>query len=209
MTAMLTPRVVPLADDRVDAAAAALARAFHDDPLQTYTFPDEDERRRLSPLHFAAIIEYGLHFGEVFTSEDGEGGACVWLPPHEWEITPERAAQTGLDRLDKLIGKAPAKRFLGVIGAIESFHQRDVPSAHWYTLVVGVDPSRQGTGLGRALLQPILSLADADRLPCYLETSQPKNVSFYEHLGFRVLVDMVDPKSGLRLWTFRRESADG
>jgi hypothetical protein len=46
--------------------------------------------------------------------------------------------------------------------------------------------------------------ADADGLPCYLETAQPDNVAFYEHLGFRRVVEVVGPQSGLRLWTFRR-----
>ena len=37
---------------------------------------------------------------------------------------------------------------------------------------------------------------------CYLETSQPANVSFYEKLGFRIVRELVDPVSGLTIWTF-------
>ena len=66
-------------------------------------------------------------------------------------------------------------------------------------------PSHRGRGLGRALLQPVLDRADADGVPCYLETAQPTNVTFYERLGFRVLVHVVEPSSGLPLWTFRRD----
>jgi hypothetical protein len=47
--------------------------------------------------------------------------------------------------------------------------------------------------------------ADAESLPCYLETAQPDNVAFYEHLGFRRLREAVEPESGMRLWTFRRD----
>ncbi|MDQ3418909.1 MAG: GNAT family N-acetyltransferase, partial [Acidobacteriota bacterium] len=50
-------------------------------------------------------------------------------------------------------------------------------------MVVGIEPTAQGLGLGRALLAPILEEARRDRLPCYLETAQPNNVPFYEHLG--------------------------
>ena len=74
-------------------------------------------------------------------------------------------------------------------------------------MVVGVAPEMQGRALGRALLQPILDRAEADRQPCYLETAQPNNVAFYEHLGFRRMVETVEPQSGLRLWTFRRDAA--
>ena len=203
----VTPAVVALSSERLDAAAVALARAFHRDPLQTHVFPDAEERSQLSPAHFAALLRYGLQFGEVFTTADETAGAAVWLPPHGWEVTPERAAGTGLDRLGELIGQAPATRFLDAIGFIEPFHHRDMSEAHWYTMVVGVDPSYQGRGIGRALLAPILARADADALPCYLETAQPSNVSFYQHLGFRVLVNAVEPSSGLPMWTFRRGPA--
>lgn len=47
--------------------------------------------------------------------------------------------------------------------------------------------------------------ADADGVPCYLETANEKNVPFYQKQGFSVIVDTIDSTSGLRLWTFRRE----
>jgi hypothetical protein len=50
----------------VDAAAASLAKAFMNDPLQNYTFPDEQERKERSPAHFKAGVEYGMKFGEVY-----------------------------------------------------------------------------------------------------------------------------------------------
>ena len=74
-------------------------------------------------------------------------------------------------------------------------------------MVVGVAPEEQGKGIGRALLQPSIKRADTAGQPCYLETAQPANVGFYDRLGFRRVVDMVEPQSGLRLWTFRRDPA--
>jgi GNAT superfamily N-acetyltransferase len=76
---------------------------------------------------------------------------------------------------------------------------------HWYLAILGVHPSMQGRGVGSSLVRPILKRADADGLHCYLETAQPKNVPLYEHLGFKVIVDEVEPKSGVRFWTFLRE----
>ncbi len=76
-----------------------------------------------------------------------------------------------------------------------------------YVMVVGVSPGAQGSGLGRALLQPIIDRADAAGQPCYLETAQPKNIHFYEHLGFRRVIEIREPTSGLQLWTFRRDSS--
>ena len=203
---MSRPDVVALREQDLPSAAQALSRAFHDDPLQTYVFPDAEERIALSPLHFTPLLRYGMLFGEVLTNAGQCAGAAVWLGPDAWEVTPERAEAAGLDRLPQDIGEAAAERFLGALTAIEPYHRSDVPPAHWYVMVVGVAPEARGTGLGRALLQPILDRADSSGLPCYLETAQPENVGFYEHLGFRTVVETVAEPSGLRLWTFRRDA---
>ena len=152
-------------------------------PLQTYILPDAEDRARRSPAHFASIFRYGLLFGEVFTAP---GGAAVVLPPDEWEITPERGTSAGFDQGPTSLGAVAAERFSAALLALEPSHHRDLPSAHWYVLLLGVSPEAQGTGLGRALLQPVLDRATAAGQPCYLETAQPKNVGFYERLGFRV-----------------------
>lgn len=197
--------IAPLREDDLAAAAAVLARAFHDDPLQTYVFPDPAERVARSPAHFESLLRYGLQFGEVLTTAGVPRGAAVWLGPNAWEVTPERAAAVGLDRLPTVLGAAAAERFFSVLAAIDPYHHRDVPAAHWYVMVVGVAPDAQGSGVGRALLQPIMDRAAAAGQPCYLETAQPTNVVFYEQLGFHRLVETVEPQSGLRLWTFRRD----
>lgn len=200
---MTVPNIVPLREEKLSAAAEALARAFYDDPLQAYVFPDPAERAVRSPQHFAPILRYGLLFGEVLTTEGTPLGASVWLPPGEWEVTPERAEEAGLNDLPEAIGEEAAERFFSATGAVEMYH-REVPQ-HWYLMVVGVSPDGRGQGLGRALIQPIMDRADAAGMPCYLETAQPDNVAFYKHLGFRQVVEVVEAQSGLRLWTFRRD----
>ena len=203
LSAMYGPTVGLLDARRVRAAAEALARAFQDDPLQSYTLPDPAERAARSPDHFAPLLEYGLRFGRVLTTEGEPKGAAIWLPPGETSVTDERAAAAGLDRLPTVLGADAADRFFSALAAIDPFHKTDVPPEHWYVFVLGVEPAAQGQGLGRALLAPVIEEARRDGLPCYLETSAPKNVDFYRHLGFRVLRDVVDERSGLRLWTFR------
>lgn len=204
---MTLPKIVALREGDLPAAAAALSRAFQDDPLQKYVLPDPVERAAQSPGLFAPLLRYGLNFGEVLTTAGSPAGAAVWLGPEAWEVTPERATAAGLDKLPAVLGAAAAERFFSVLAAIDPYHHRDVPPAHWYVMVVGVAPEEQGKGIGRALLQPIIKRADTSALPCYLETAQPANVGLYEGLGFRRVVDMIEPQSGLRLWTFRRDPA--
>jgi ribosomal protein S18 acetylase RimI-like enzyme len=202
---VINKNIISLCEEKLMDAAESLARAFYNDPLQKYVFPDAAERAAKSPAHFAPLLKYGMLFGEVLTTSGKPLGAAVWLPPETWEVTPERAAAAGLDDLPNILGEEAAQRFFSALEAVEPFHHRDVSPAHWYVMVVGVSPEARGQGLGRTLLEPIMNRADAEGLPCYLETAQPDNVSFYEHLGFKKIQEVVEPQSGLRLWTFRRD----
>jgi GNAT superfamily N-acetyltransferase len=61
-----------------------------------------------------------------------------------------------------------------------------VRGAHYYVRDVGVLPSRQGQGLGSALLRPTLERCDREGLPAYLEASSERSAALYERLGFRI-----------------------
>jgi GNAT superfamily N-acetyltransferase len=50
-----------------------------------------------------------------------------------------------------------------------------------------VDPARQGQKLGDKLMAHALARCDSDRLPAYLESSNPRNLSFYQRHGFEIL----------------------
>ena len=200
----MTHNITRMTDAELDRAAQALTNAFMEDPLQKYTFPYEADRKTKSPAHFAAALRYGLMFGEVFTDEKG-AGASIWLKPGGTDFSDERTRAAGFSELPDKMGADPFERFFSALGFAEEFHKKDAPEPHWYTMVVGVDPSFQGQGFGRALLDPVLNRAKNDKFPVYLETAQPKNVTFYEKLGFDVVRELVEPTSGLKMWTFLKE----
>jgi ribosomal protein S18 acetylase RimI-like enzyme len=67
-----------------------------------------------------------------------------------------------------------------------------------------VEPARQGQGLGSTLLESLSTKAQADEVPCYLETDKPSSVKLYERHGYRVESEVVLPKIELRLWLMKR-----
>lgn len=71
--------------------------------------------------------------------------------------------------------------------AVEQMGRYHPQEPHWYLPFIGVEPSRQGQGLGSALLRASLSRCDADGLPAYLESSNPINQPLYERHGFRAI----------------------
>ena len=85
----------------------------------------------------------------------------------------------------------------------DELRQRDVPEPHWYLWMLGVDPPRQGQGVGSMLLQPVLWLADRESLPCYVEADKAKNVPFYQTHGFEVVEEGDVPGGGLHYWTMK------
>jgi ribosomal protein S18 acetylase RimI-like enzyme len=190
---------------RIAEAAAVLARAFHNDPLQSYVFPDEEQRSALSPAHFEPFVRFGHLAAEVWTVGNPIGGVAVWCPPAGGSIDDALLEQAGFSRLPVLIGEEPWRRFNQMLQHVDPFRHADVPGPHWYLMVIGVDPSRKGAGLGGALLKHGIENADADGVPCYLETCQPENVGFYRNHGFAMLRHGIEPESGLGYWTFLRQ----
>ncbi len=57
---------------------------------------------------------------------------------------------------------------------------------HWYLPWFGVGARVQGSGLGATLMVDCLRAVDETGLPAYLETPNPRTISFFERFGFRV-----------------------
>ena len=198
----MTP--VRLDPSRIPEASAVLARAFQNDPLQSYVFPDEEQRRALSPAHFEPIVRFGYLAAEVWAVGDPIAAAAIWCPPSGGSIDDSLLEHAGFSRLPLLIGEEPLRRFNQMLHHVEPFRHADVPGPHWYLMVIGVDSARQGQGLGGLLVEHGLRKADAEGVPCYLETCQPANVPFYRKHGFDILRHGIEPESGLGYWTFVR-----
>ncbi len=202
----MSAKIARLSDSQISAAAATLARAFHDDPLMGYTIPDPAERKRLLPGVYAPMIRFGFLAGEVYATADADTleGVALWLPPNaKW--TRENIEASGMHLLANLIGNDAYQRYREVVGREWQARERDMTAACWYLLLLGVQPGCQRRGLGGALMRPILERADAEQLPCYLETENQRNVAFYMKQGFDMIVNGEEAgTSGVRFWTFRR-----
>ncbi len=196
----------PLLENQIEQAGDLFARAFQDDPLNVYALPDARERERLNPTYFSAFVRYGHLAGEVWATEGSLDGVAVWIPPNNGvQIPPDLADRAGISALPSILGVEAVDRKREVFDHLDRLHERDAEDPHWYLMFIGVEPNRQRQGVGSALLRPVLSRADSDGRPCYLETFQPTNVPFYLKHGFEIVVRDVEPQSGIRFWTFRRE----
>jgi RimJ/RimL family protein N-acetyltransferase len=199
-----TPEIVVLEESQIEEAGSALARGFFDDPLSVYMLPVPMERATFLPLHFATAVRAGHLFGTVHTTRGTAQGVAMWFSPDRGLPSRDEWDQAGVSELRRMLPAGALDRSSFVIDYLHQFHKTDVLSKHWYLCILGVAPEIRGTGVGSALMQPMLRRADEEGLPCYLETFAADNVPFYEKHGFRVMRQGVEPESGIEYWTFVR-----
>jgi len=187
-----------------DRAIATLAKAFAADPMFAWIFPDPSRRTESLRALLRVPVEYGLRHGRVTQADEGKAVA-IWFPPGK-QVTASGMIQAGMLSIPFRVGFRPFGQFMGANAVMEKIHKRHVPEPHWYLLIVGVDPELQGRGVGTALVKEGLTFADETKRPCYLETSEERNLSFYQRLGFVVLEKAPLGKGGPPGWAMRREA---
>jgi ribosomal protein S18 acetylase RimI-like enzyme len=203
----MTPTVTKLEAPQIEAAGAALGRAFFDDPLFAWMMPDAERRERVLPWLLTNTTRYGDRYGEVYTTGGSVEGAAIWFVPGKTDTNMFGMLRSGMALAPFKFGVGASRRAMTSMSLMEKLHKRDMHQRHWYLAVLGVDPPRQGQGVGGALIAPVLARADAEGLPCYLETAKEINVAFYRKHGFDVIVDDVIPNGGPRYWTMVRQPA--
>lgn len=181
------------------AIGEVLARAFDGDPVWDFLVPVRSRWRSKAAAFFAADARNRLPHGMVLVDEE-RGGAALWVPPDAWRTKPSALARE-MPKAVRLFGRNLPKALRSL-----SFVEKAHPQApHNYLAVLGTDPAHQGKGIGSALVAHVTDQADAEGMPCYLESSKESNVPFYRRHGFEVTEALVLPGGGPTVWGMWRE----
>jgi ribosomal protein S18 acetylase RimI-like enzyme len=161
--------------------ARVQARAFFDDPLQSWALPDASTRLATLERVFELLSRYSSVPADESYTDATRSCAAFWVPPGGYVL--DRDAAAALAPIIGVLGDAN-DRFRAAEDTMRAHRPSDV---HFYLQGLGTDPPRQGEGLGSAVIQPVLERCDAEQLPAYLETTKARNVGFYERQGFEVV----------------------
>lgn len=154
-----------------------LVSAFTYDPVIRWLYPES----RQYETHFPALVA-GLG-GKAFAHETvwslgAFSAVALWLPPG--------AEPDGDAMLAAVTEGVSPEQHEDTFSLIDQVGEAHPHFPHWYLPWFGVHDALQGKGLGGELMEHCLAIVDASHLPAYLETPNPRNISFYERQGFEV-----------------------
>lgn len=184
--------------------AATLAKAFARDPFYSFLAGDAPERNQRMREGWSGLLRHASdNLSTTYTTDD-HAGVALWHPPGyagpsfigSLRLMPSVLRLAGGLRRLREVSRA--------VAALEQHRHRHAPTPHFYLSALGVDPDRQGSGIGTALVQPTLERADQQRMTAYLETATARNVLLYERLGFAVVEEMTLPGTDVHGWLMLR-----
>ena len=181
----------------LDGCATVLASAFENDPILNWVLescpPDVREKEWLTMWQgFVATQQhtYAPSFGLFLALENKTNdpvAASIWFPPGQemgtWDLV-RSGILNGFRRMGCL------SRCVSAFGEIEK-SRKMMTGPHVYLFTIGVHQSTAGCGYGSVFANSILSIVDeVGNIPCYLENSNPRNIPFYNRLGFNIVQEI-------------------
>lgn len=199
VSSAVTPTVRSATSDDVAALGSVLGRAFADDPIWRWIYPQPDRGRRLARM-FRALLAVSLARGAMVLTDEARAGVAIWQRSDDRDLGLVGNVRMGAAMV---VSRARLRRGQAVIREIERRHPRHPP--HWYLSVLGTDPQHQGTGVGSALVRRVVDDPANAGEAAYLETETEANVPFYRRFGFEVMDELDVPGGGPHLWLMWRD----
>lgn len=177
------------AEDQEEMARILLA-GFTGDPMLEWIFGREDfEARALGWLR--RLVPAVMANGEGCIDELGRA-AAIWANPGV-AVGKTREGEAQNEYLLEALG-ARAEVVMGAMASL-SRHRPAAPSSR-HLVLIGAVPGARGSGVGDEALAILLERCAEDGSGVYLNSSNPRNHSFYERRGFRRLAEARMPDGG-------------
>jgi len=190
-------------------ASAALVECLLDDPFYcaiTEGFGNDlAARKHALSGYFHYSLEEAERTGRCVVAPDPSLGAAAWLLPRSPDVDAAESSAKS-EYLASALGSRGMENYYRIVGHMAPLAARVVPAGAWYLSILGILPSAQGRGLGAILLADTLAEASHANVACYLETFTPRNLRFYERLGFRRVAGHLEPTTNKEFIVMRKDA---
>lgn len=163
--------------DERERAVDTLTLAFAADPILRWMYPAPHDYLTHFPEVMLAFGGAAFDQGTVWQLED-QSAVAMWMPPG---VEPDGDATVA--RFEASLEGVVLDDLMALFGQMEDAHPT---YPLWYLPWFGVEVAVQGQGRGSTLMRPCLDMVDSQHLPAYLDSTNPRNLSFYERHGFEV-----------------------
>ncbi|PIE33562.1 hypothetical protein CSA56_10600 [candidate division KSB3 bacterium] len=151
-----------------------------------------------------SIIE-GEQYGDIFLPAQHDYGVSVWSKPLDKDIEEEKHQQKS-HFLGEYMGPESLETYQSIVDFMSEQSKPLIDEDAWYLSIIGILPEFQGRGLGVELVDNILRKTDRLQVSTYLETFTPRNMSFYERLGYQVAGEIHEPTTDATYWIMVRKA---
>lgn len=178
------------------AVTSLLAEAFEFDPMVEWLFPNRSHQSRQLRRLFELDIRYRLN-GSAQAHLAGHVGVAFWHAPGAWR--PQRWSRA---RIAPALASVLMRHPIGVQRFARNLLRAHPVEPHWYLSHLAVVGATRGRGVGRSLIEVGTNHADEDGVGCYLETSNPTNLAYFQTVGFAQIgiVKVSGAPEVWRLW---------
>ena len=191
---METDRLYRVQKEDLPELEKLLTACFREDPLYQKLIPDDEIRERLMPELFKCDLTEFYETCEIY-ADSKELNSLLVVSDEAEPYNLFKYYFTEIEAVLRTEGyllkeDASMKTFWNfVLG-------RDYLNSNWtdqlhqdnrlHVIYLDVRPSMQHHGLAALLMNEVLHYADKHQMMVSLETHNPNNVEFYQHLGFKL-----------------------
>lgn len=188
--------------------ASALYEALIPDPFYIELLRDipggEPEKQEILMRYMDYSMIEGEKYGRLTIAGNIPYGAAIWSKPLDAETDNEKS-RLKKDFIKTYMGETSLNAYLTIVSFM-SEQLSEIPPDAWYLSIAGIKPTYQGQGLGADLLMKVLNETDKNGIHTYLETFTPRNIRFYERMGYKIVKEIAEPITGCPYWIMVRES---
>lgn len=154
-----------------------------------------------------AYMDYSIieakSFGECFIPKEQSYGVSIWSKPIGLE-EEKRKKHLKNEFIKNNMGEKAFQLYDEVCRFMAEKSSELIEQSAWYLSIIGILPDFQGQGLGPGLVRAVLDKTDELGVATYLETFTPRNMTFYQRLGYQSVASFREPLTNAEYWLMQR-----